>query len=70
MDAQEQHDLQLRHAKVTKGSRKRVEDLLQGSENSSSVGSRPSTQDWLAAAAARIGVTPAELAEIAEEMGF
>ena len=70
MDAQELHDLELRNAKVTKGSRKRLEDLLKLSENSSSVGSKPSTQDAIGAAAAELGVTPEELAKKAKAMGF
>ncbi len=70
MDAQEQHDLKLKNAKVTKGSRKRVEDLLRASERSSSVVLQPSTQDPIAVAAARFGATREELAEHAAELGF
>ncbi len=70
MDAQEQHDLKLKNAKVTKGSRKRVEDLLRASERSSSVVLQPSTQNQIAVMAALFGAIPARLAEDAEEMGF
>ena len=70
MDAQELHDLEMRNVKVTKGSRKRVEDLLSTSEGSASVDSQPSTQDAIAAAAKELGVTPEELAKAAKEMGF
>ena len=70
MDAQELHDLEMRNAKVTKGSRKRVEDLLSTSEGSASVDSQPSTQDPIAAAAKELGVTYEELSKMAEEMGF
>ena len=69
MDAQERHDLELRDAKLARGSRKRVEDLLRASESASSVDSQPSPQDPIAAAA-ELGVTPEELAKDAEAMGF
>ena len=70
MDAQELHDLELRNVKVTKGSRKRVEDLLSASVSSSLAGSQLTTLDPIAAAAKELGVAPEELAKAAEEMGF
>ena len=71
MDAQEQHDLAMKNRKpLTKGSRKRLEDLLRATSHNPPAGSRPSTQDAIAVAAARFGVTPSELAKDAEEMGF
>lgn len=70
MDAQEQHNLHLEEAKLTPGSKQRVEALLQGSESSSSEDSPRSTQDPLAAASARSGATREELVEEAEAMGF
>ena len=71
MDAQEQHDLQMKYRKpLSKGSRKRVEALLGVTSSGSSVASQRSAQDPIAVAAARFGVTPEELAEFAEDMGF
>jgi hypothetical protein len=70
MDAQEQHDLELKNAKVTKGSRKRLEDLLQANGKSSSEDSQPSTQDPLAVMRAQTGATSEELLEEIEAAGF
>jgi hypothetical protein len=71
MDDQARFNLEIEdRGPLAKDSRKRLEALLKKNSNNSEVPSQPSTQDPIAAAAKRFGVTPKELAEDAEKMGF
>ena len=71
MDDQARFNLEIENrGPLAKDSRKRLEALLEENSNNSEVPSQPSTQDPIAAAAKRLGVTAKELAEEAEEMGF
>lgn len=70
MDAQEEHDLQLRNVKISKDSRKRVEALLRRIERSSLLDSQHSMQDPLVAMQERTGATSEELLKEIEAAGF
>ena len=71
MDDQKRFNQEIKNrGPLAKDSRKRLEDLMRLSSDNSSAPSQRSTQDPIASAAKRLGITPAEVAEMAEEMGF
>jgi len=70
MDAQQQHDAAMRNFKLSKGSKKRVEDLLAKKSETSSRLPQSTAFDPLASAMKRHGLTEEQARLTAEKFGF